>query len=911
VLAGLWSGLRTFIPTTLAFVAVVVSMIAVPQVRTLFPTPSEFSTQIDFMIYTTATIIVYLIGLGFVLYPFLESKADRFHQPKVGLPLALLGLAVFGSIWLWPNTELTPSWWENPIRVLLFCGLIAWSLLLIAAEYLPAWASAQIFRSMLALTVFGVLGEVVWWCGENLENASLRIYSIGSVCLLGFVVVIIFAFVDRVQSKHPIWPVRLIFGVAVALALMTLLKPPTVGIIDKTTQTVPAARTATDEGDPQAAQPNSDHASDLTATGDQVNTYLVNWLGSLDQRIGTSNRPVIMVAASGGGSRAALFTALILESLKGISVVSNLQGDEDEMKNSVSAADRTVLISSVSGGSLATGCFTDPTYNTRNSLPRKSPKNFYQDTITLLIEREAQFLNKNEQFRSNHNQVWQQVLDECMAAKEALGQSPSKFSLSFLQSPLVDDMCTDFMAPLLRGVICPGRERGEAVTWLWRRQLFPTNTTPASDPKTTTYPPLWLCNTTHVTSGQPIVIGFPPMPQELARPPLNAEILYNFDVCQWRLERAEAVRLSANFPWGFEVASTPLHILRKDSSIGDPVHVIDGGVFDNSGITSIRSVVEGIQRISEEDPGNAVSEVRKQAIELAKQVVNKLHNAGVILLEIDSGAKPEPPGGATKLLGTALAPIHALNNATYFTSERTSSDNIQVLRAKLRNPQTIALRDRLVGLRSYSQATRDLSIENDEVDTFYHIKVTCNEQDNVMTAWALPSDDKARIFVRGMVAVAELKTILPSKFTLQRETFTSLALIDTRIKQIEDQLNSQPNQSGIEDQVKLAIASFSSISEIATQQRIDEAARQIQEYLYSRKAPRKQVAMSREIVTQMKENQSNKSLKLSGIESLGLPTKEYAKGTASTNNITDPISIKDDFSKIKEVLSEEKRWAKY
>ena len=901
-----WLVVRNFLSTGVAIGAVVAAMIGIPQIRTLFPMPSEYSGQPAFLIYTLVTICLFLAATWFVVWPVGESKAKNLHKPKIGIVLVALGLMSFGSVWLFPMTETTPSFLETPIRILATVMLIAWAALLIAAGYLPAWSSAQIFRSLLTLTVLGVSGEVIWWAGENLSFASLRIYSIGAACLLGFTAVTIVAFVDRLQAKNPLWPIRLLFGVSVLIAFFAFLKSPEIGKIDRS---IPIALSAVG---PEVSGAESTEVvnkpSEPSEDSELVNVHLVNWLTTLDKRIGEKSDPVIMVAASGGGSRAALFAALILESLKSIPT------DSDDSP-SITAADRVVMVSSVSGGSLASGCFTDPAYSAQSTQLIKSPKNFYVDSITELINTEANTLNSNKRFIEIHKDVWDEVLQETSEAKNSLSATPPNISLAFLQSKLVDDMCTDFMAPLLRGVISPWRERGQAVSWLWTRKLFSQAASLTTATNGDAVPPLWLCNTTHVAAGHPLVIGFPPIPQELVRPTANVEITYDFDLCQWRLDRPQAIRVSANFPWGFEVAKSPLNVIQKNGAEKSSVHVIDGGVFDNSGITSIRLVVEAIQRLADEDTAKTPSTSRKQAVSLAKLVIGKLHRCGVILLEIDSGAKPEPPGGATQLLATALSPIHALNNSTYFTSERSSSDNINSLRERLRSPRAEDLRERLIGLRSYSNETRRLKIEDEQVDTFFHVKVTCNEQDNVMTAWALPPDDKAKIFVRGMVATKELTKNLQAKFTLERETFTSLALIEDRVRELEEQLvTEQPARPELAEQVKVAIAIFSKVSEIATLQRLDDAAKQIEEYLYARKASSDQVAKTKQIVAQVRENNSSKVLKqieLSSTNSTSTSQSAYTSSNDSRQYVSpNQELIKEDFSKLKGVLRAEKTWEK-
>src|SRR5262249_25228946 len=131
-----------------------------------------------------------------------------------------------------------------------------------------------------------------------------------------------------------------------------------------------------------------------------------------------------------------------------------------------------------------------------------------------------------------------------------------------LHRQYIDDMCADFMAPLIRGIIQPRGERGEIVTEYWHEQFGLTDTPQDERPPSV---PLWMSNTTDVNSGRPFVIGFPPIPQDMITPKKIKLVTLDHSIAEWSLTRAEAVRLSANFPWGFELATSPIKVKHQNT----------------------------------------------------------------------------------------------------------------------------------------------------------------------------------------------------------------------------------------------------------------------------------------------------------------------------------------------------------
>ena len=86
-----------------------------------------------------------------------------------------------------------------------------------------------------------------------------------------------------------------------------------------------------------------------------------DWYRFIEDRLTSipEDEPVVIVFASGGGSRAAIFTALTLEFLARTHVGSlgQRQSPGEPSESRRSWADNIVLISAVSGGSLATAHF--------------------------------------------------------------------------------------------------------------------------------------------------------------------------------------------------------------------------------------------------------------------------------------------------------------------------------------------------------------------------------------------------------------------------------------------------------------------------------------------------------------------------------------------------------------------------
>ena len=332
-------------------------------------------------------------------------------------------------------------------------------------------------------------------------------------------------------------------------------------------------------------------------------------------------------------------------------------------------------------------------------------------------------------------------------------------------SPFVDDMSIDYMAPLLRGVLDPNLERGESVTRFWEDQFNWGNESSytlhwrlvgPSQPVTNQSPamcipllpnsaPLVLFNACDVEQGSRLILGFPPLPPGLIHDPGPLGIRTtkgpmaptDHGDLRFGLSLAEAVRLSANFPWGFEVAHLPLNFDHQR------VLVLDGGIVDNSGIDSIVHLLRGLWAQEQAFLDIPPQERQKKATSIQKRaanVMNQLRQRGVLLLQIDSGSKDIDPRhlGPVSWLAARVPflfrPFQALNNAAYTNADLSTLDYDVVL-ARLLEPQAI----------NSPQPTPGWP------PIIWRVQLTCNNSENVMTAWSLGPDDKAKVFVQFLI----------------------------------------------------------------------------------------------------------------------------------------------------------------
>jgi hypothetical protein len=426
-------------------------------------------------------------------------------------------------------------------------------------------------------------------------------------------------------------------------------------------------------------------------------TVTNEWFTALEQRLKYMDDqnvegPVILLAASGGGSRAAMFTALSLEAL------SEAPGLAKDLH------DRILITSSVSGGSLAVAYYLAHRY--AGSEPRHKRSKWIR-----AIRSEVDYW-----VRENAKLAGVSSADRKATKDEA---EPRGAPAWIMKSQFIDDMGASFMAPLLRGMYIPWYERGEATSAFWRDTFKWDGLSNFTWAKKTedTAPPLAIFNATNVESGLRLAIGFPSLPPQLSSK--AATTLSKLDLtCKLTLD--EAVRCSANFPWGF---CAP--ILRA----GPGISVSDGGVVDNTGLDSICMVFEALG-----DLAQGTSDIQERA----KNTLDKIRNRGVLLLVIDSGVNPTPRRGIGLVFPELTEPVRALSNTDAAKAQSWTQVAIELLK------------------REFGENT----VLPHEVA--YH-----NEQhENVMTAWSLGPRDKASLihsFVVALDLTTDEKTGLVSK----------------------------------------------------------------------------------------------------------------------------------------------------
>jgi hypothetical protein len=127
----------------------------------------------------------------------------------------------------------------------------------------------------------------------------------------------------------------------------------------------------------------------------------------------------------------------------------------------------------------------------------------------------------------------------------------------------------------------------------------------------------------------------------------------------------------------------------------------------------------------------------------------------VVLLEIDSGAKPGKPGTFAQYASVLFEPLEALNNAGYTNADFTRKKYDEALNRQFRQKPDLAAAEEILRQSAPGSATQRLldeveQIEQDGVPTFFHITYICNhlEEENVLTAWSLSPSDKALLLLR-------------------------------------------------------------------------------------------------------------------------------------------------------------------
>jgi hypothetical protein len=705
-------------------------------------------------------------------------------------------------------------------------------------------------RILALLSVTTFVGEMLWIGADRLPDVlSYRLYSIWAVFHLAFGVAVVALTLDVFHWRFA-WPVR---PLALAAGVLLLVFCP---------DFLPSFQPTSGSKDALAEQ-----SADPPAQPDWYD-HLYHRILETDERA-----PVVLVASSGGGSRAALFTALVLEALANEPLTDSTGTPYRRGGSNLRWGDQIVLMSSVSGGSLADGYYARRLTRGEREVHRAKIRNSF---LTALADRTES--TYGEVFKTYYEPLWERYAREAETSpdddtkewgkdiapapgRQVSPASDQNFRGRYLESAFADDMCTDFMAPLGRGLMTPELERGRSLAVFWDQRFGWGGVTNrqgfgAAKPR----PPLLLFNATDVRQGRRLVVGFPPLypntfsPKQPSHPLADAKVddtlaLEDFAPA-FELRLSEAVRLSANFPWGVPPARltrtvrplrqklTPAQLaevrarltpqegpslrmfatgdltrdggvltylypeesgrakrlpdggsdaglaadlnllvlwlepLRFDTRLSPEFRgwangvlyrldrdgfldrtterelVLDGGVNDNTGIPTVCEVLEHLQRVAAQydaalrpfhRPDESLVAARADR---AWRILRELRRRGVVLVEIDSGAKPSPD--PTRLLSAVRVPIQGLENAAYSTAGGAKDQYLARIQEAVR-PRF----NRAAG-EVPQQYADDLNNSDRIVSASpaYHLTFVCNHStdDDVMTAWALPPSDKAKIF---------------------------------------------------------------------------------------------------------------------------------------------------------------------
>jgi hypothetical protein len=779
---------KNWLGWTAAFVILLV-LFNVEQVRHLFELPpieagKNWAIFASFYVYIAAIAVLYFFA-GWWIIPYdparlandpspLEQRIDHritvwrhaivFINVALGAAIIALSCIVDGPYLLDKSVLRTFG-----ILFLLFGGTVfSW-------PWMQIWTKRLWLKSLLVLLAFNVLGEALWFLGNEHAWFSPRNYSLWAFLHLFFCIFLI-ARVADVWQNFSGQPIRI--GVIVLIVVAIGWSGPTRLGVTKTAiaASTPSDAVAAPENGPASVPDNQD-----------------NWLAWVKKKLETmpADGPVILVAASGGGSRAALFTGLIYEELENLS-------DNPQALNGYQPSKHILMISSVSGGTLASSCWLDAEYTKRrhDEGKRNALRNSFDEEMMQLIPLELASL-KSVPFYRRMSESGTVVADFVALAEQSLqsGQLPV-----CCLSPLSDDLCTDFMAPLMRGALHPGRDRSQSVSQFWNTRFGMRETNLQWGGRTLDQAellsPLLLCNVCEVERGSRLIIGFPPLPAGLLgrRGERSARSWEDLDTSgeeTVEISLGEATRLSANFPWGFPVGAVTIH--KADSNgrkVASEIHLIDGGVCDNTGIDSLRYVIEALRKWEDSEPKTDLEKSRKDA---AGEILDTLRQRGVLLLEIDSGAKPEAPGFLATSLSGILEPVSALQNASYASATAAIDTHLAVLNDALPSSQAEQLTERLekLWIRG-SQSDEELEISRDSLVNVKRLTITCNHQDNVMTAWALGPTDKAQVFARFLAGSERFRYELNEYLKEYQETRSGLRVLEDKIAALESQGTADP-----------------------------------------------------------------------------------------------------------------------
>jgi hypothetical protein len=615
----------------------------------------------------------------------------------------------------------------------------AWLLLVRAVLGQTRFESETIEGGPLILLILGrvlawlflanIVGEALWagasisWLLDS-HWISFRVYLLWAVLHIMALIVIVARILDYLDRRMRM-PVRA-WGLAGLFILAVGLRPRLNADIELVATTSPYEKVNLVGGDEY-----EERSLDSLILSDRWYQYIEDRLAIIPE-----DDPVVIVAASGGGSRAALFTALVLEFLSREPIRDSAGASAHQ--ESRTWADNVLLISSVSGGSLATGHFVARGCTTSGPIERS--RYTIHDELVDNVRSELAKLGEQKS-ASRDSKDW----EECRQFAENIRDEAESVPMGgpwawLVHSAFADDMGANYMAPILRGSTAIRLYRGDALARFWS-EIYGWKDCDNLDGYhgavrwvggAAKYPAV-LFNATDVAKGSRLVIGFPPLPYDVfpewkRQPKLThyppQELAHLFVQHQPRIQLTKAIRLSSNFPWGF-----------YSSSIEEPgsdltTLVLDGGIVDNTGLDTVAELTQ-----------------RLQLTPRGRRLIRSLSSRRVVLIEVDSGAKPTEPSAFARLFGGTLEPIQALSNAAYTNADRAREHYVAQIRSGLA----------LLPVQPAALSVGELKAANSvpSAGTLFSITVKCNhfspdapDRGAVMTAWALNPRDKASVVAR-------------------------------------------------------------------------------------------------------------------------------------------------------------------
>lgn len=350
-----------------------------------------------------------------------------------------------------------------------------------------------------------------------------------------------------------------------------------------------------------------DEAPPPWAERDNVTRALQGWLKiqMLRPAGAQGEYPLFVVAAEGGGIRAAYWTATVLGEIQ---------------KRNPCFADQLFALSGVSGGSLGAGVFT-----------------------ALLAEQKT----AQGAFRCGKGIADEMSLDVQRKAQDILGE--------------------DFLSPVVAAMLYPDLmqrvwpwpvarfDRARALEQAWEqawRDHMPGSDRfaqafdqPWRDRQDVWMPALFL-NTTWVETGKRLLVSNLRVLPE--KPGDDVEFNDVGDLHRFYAEQAlpfsTAIHLSARFSY----VSPAGGLVKKDKLYG---RVVDGGYFENSGATTVIEILKALNQLSK--PGNVWEKVKPVVIHISNEPVDALYTD----IRIDSDNKnprTEPAGMLAELLSPPM-----------------------------------------------------------------------------------------------------------------------------------------------------------------------------------------------------------------------------------------------------------------